>query len=62
MIEVWDVSKEEFTEVTMANNDATTPTPEPLNYNDLTLKTLKLLLPELLAPMEAKLSNLIDNI
>ena len=42
----------------MANNDTTTPTPEPPNNSDLILK----LLPQLLAPLEAQLNNIKSNL
>ena len=52
--EINNVIREESTEVTMANNDTTTPIPVPPNNQALILK--------LLTSLEAKLDNKIDNI
>ena len=50
-----DEIREESTEVNIANNDPTTPTPvpPPTNYNDLFLKLLQ----EALVPLYAKVNN-----
>ena len=50
-----DETSKDSTEVTIANNDHTTPTPvpPPTNYNDLFLKLLQ----EALVPLYAKVNN-----